>query len=106
MSTATAEPETTTDIKTKKQPPYNVILLNDQFHTVEYVVKMCKQLFAMPEERGLQIAEEVDSKGRVILWTGTLEVAELKVDQIHAFGKDTLIAECKGSMSAELEPAA
>jgi ATP-dependent Clp protease adaptor protein ClpS len=36
--------------------------------------------------------------------TTSLERAELKRDQIHAFGKDALIASCKGSMSASIEP--
>ena len=33
------------------------------------------------------------------------ELAELKQEQIHAFGPDRLIDHCKGSMSADIEPA-
>jgi ATP-dependent Clp protease adaptor protein ClpS len=33
-----------------------------------------------------------------------MEHAELKRDQIHAYGKDTLLDRCKGSMSASIEP--
>jgi ATP-dependent Clp protease adaptor protein ClpS len=91
--------------KTKKQPPYNVILLNDDDHSYEYVIRMLKQLFGHPEERGFQLAKEVDTSGRVIVDTTTLERAELKRDQIHAFGPDPLIPRCKGSMSATIEPA-
>ena len=39
-----------------------------------------------------------------IVLTTTREHAELKRDQIHAFGKDPLIATCQGSMSASIEP--
>lgn len=92
--------------ETKKQPPYNVILLNDNYHSYEYVIRLCKELFHMDETKAFTKAEEVDKQGRVILWTGPMEVAELKRDQIHAFGKDDLIAECKGSMSATIEPVA
>ena len=92
--------------KTKRQPPYNVILLNDDFHTVEYVVTMCQTIFGYPVEKGLQIADEVHHKGRAIVWTGTLEVAELKQEQIHSVGKDPQIKNSVGSMTAELEPAA
>ena len=48
-------------------------------------------------------AKEVDSQGRAIVLTSTLEHAELKRDQIHAYGKDGLIDDCKGSMWATVE---
>ncbi len=40
----------------------------------------------------------------MIVLTTTREHAELKRDQIHAYGKDALIAACKGSMWATIEP--
>ena len=89
----------------KRQPPYNVILLNDDDHSYEYVILMLQAIFGYPPEKGFQMAQEVDTKGRVIVLTTTLEHAELKRDQIHAYGPDPLIPRCKGSMSAELEPA-
>jgi ATP-dependent Clp protease adaptor protein ClpS len=54
---------------------------------------------------GFKMAKEVDEKGRVIVDTTSLERAELKQEQIHAFGPDPLIERCKGSMSAVIEPA-
>ncbi len=90
--------------KPKRQPPYNVILWDDQEHTPEYVITMMQQLFGHPPEKGYQIAQEVDGRGRAIVLTTTREHAELKRDQIHAFGKDAAIASCKGSMSATIEP--
>jgi ATP-dependent Clp protease adaptor protein ClpS len=47
----------------------------------------------------------VHTTGRVIVTTTNLERAELKRDQIHAFGPDPLVPRCKGSMSAIVEPA-
>ncbi|MCS7044886.1 MAG: ATP-dependent Clp protease adaptor ClpS [Gemmataceae bacterium] len=91
--------------KVRKQPPYHVILLNDDDHSFEYVIRMLKQLFGHPEERGYQMAYEVHTKGRVIVDTTSKERAELKQEQIHAFGPDPLIPRCKGSMSAIIEPA-
>lgn len=88
----------------KRQPRYNVILWNDDDHTYEYVIRMLKELFGHPEETGAQMAREVDTTGRVIVLTTTMEHAELKRDQIHAYGKDTSTADCKGSMSATIEP--
>ena len=91
--------------KTKRQPPYNVILHNDNDHSFDYVIAMLQQLFGYPPEKGYQMAYEVHTRGKVIVATTTLEHAELKRDQIHAFGPDPLIERCKGSMSAVIEPA-
>jgi ATP-dependent Clp protease adaptor protein ClpS len=51
------------------------------------------------------MAVEVDTTGRVIVATTHLEHAELKRDQIQAFGPDPFIPRCEGSMSAIIEPA-
>jgi ATP-dependent Clp protease adaptor protein ClpS len=91
--------------KIKKQPPYHVILLNDDDHTYEYVIRMLGELFGHPAERAFQMAKEVDTSGRVIVDTTSKERAELKRDQIHAYGPDKLLARCKGSMSAIIEAA-
>lgn len=98
------ETEKQTKKKPKKQPRYNVLLWDDSDHSYDYVILMMKQVFRHPIETGYQIAKEVDTCGRAICLTTTLEHAELKRDQIHAFGKDELIARCKGSMSATIEP--
>lgn len=90
--------------KPKRQPRYNVILWDDNDHTHEYVILMLKTLFGHDRQRGMLLAIEVDSQGKVIVLTTTREHAELKRDQIHAFGKDDLIAHCAGSMSATIEP--
>ncbi|MCS7168292.1 MAG: ATP-dependent Clp protease adaptor ClpS [Gemmatales bacterium] len=89
----------------KKQPPYHVILLNDDDHTFDYVIHMMQTLFGYPREKGYQIALEVHTKGRAIVLTTTKEHAELKRDQIHAFGPDPWLPRSKGSMSAIIEPA-
>jgi ATP-dependent Clp protease adaptor protein ClpS len=87
-----------------RQPRYHVILWNDDDHSYDYVVRMMKELFGHPDEAGYKIAKTVDSEGRAICLTTTLEHAELKRDQIHAFGKDAHIERCLGSMKASIEP--
>ena len=108
---AVAEPEVEeqTDRRAKRKPPkrqprYNVILWNDDDHTYDYVIKMLKELFGHQEEQGMQIATEVDKTGRAICLTTTMEHAELKRDQIHAYGAEKRNKKSKGSMSATIEP--
>jgi ATP-dependent Clp protease adaptor protein ClpS len=90
--------------KPKRQPRYHVILWDDQHHTFEYVIHMCQVLFGFTMERGFQVAKEVDQSGRAILLTTTKEHAELKQEQIHAFGYDPMASQSAGSMSATIEP--
>jgi ATP-dependent Clp protease adaptor protein ClpS len=91
--------------KPAQMPPYHVILLNDNDHTYDYVIEMLKVIFAYPDEKGFEMAKTVDKEGRVILMTTHRELAELKRDQIHAYGADTRVATCKGSMSAMIQAA-
>ncbi len=103
--TAPEKPKTTKKPRVGRQPPYHVILHNDDFHSYEYVIKMIQTLFHKTQEAAIEDAKEVDEKGLVILDTTTLERAELKRDQIHEFGPDKSVKGCKGSMSATLEAA-
>ena len=70
-----------------------------------YVRDRHAKLFALPKEGGFQLAEQVDQHSRAICLTTTLEHAELKQDQIHAYGQDPRNPRCQGSMSASIEPA-
>jgi ATP-dependent Clp protease adaptor protein ClpS len=65
---------------------------------------MMRELFGHKVNQGFEIAQYVDNRGRAVCLTTTREHAELKRDQIHAYGKDNLIARCVGSMQATFEP--
>jgi ATP-dependent Clp protease adaptor protein ClpS len=84
---------------------WHVVLLDDNEHSYEYVMLMVQALFGHPFERAYEIAKKVDNDGRAICMTTHKELAELKQEQIHAFGKDPLIDSCQGSMSSIIEPA-
>ena len=106
-SSAVAEPivrPKNTPPKAKKQPRYHVILWDDPEHTWEYVIEMMQNLFYLSPTQGRKIADEVDRTGRAICMTTTLEHAELKRDQIRAFGTDPYSKKSTGSMSASIEP--
>jgi len=101
--TAVAEPKKQPKKKPRRQPRYNVILWNDDDHSFDYVIEMMQKLFGHDEVQGFQIADAVHQQGKAICLTTTLEHAELKRDQIHAYGPDKQIKRCKGSMSATIE---
>jgi ATP-dependent Clp protease adaptor protein ClpS len=91
--------------KPKHLPPYNVVLLDDDEHSYDYVIEMLGVIFTYEPERAYQLAKEVDESGRVIVLTTHLERAELKRDQILAYGADARMAKSTGSMRAIVEPA-
>jgi len=91
--------------RTVRLPQYHVVLLDDNDHTYAYVIEMLVQLFGHSRTKAFRMAVEVDMKGRVIVDTTNKERAELKRDQIHAYGPDWRIAHCRGSMAACIEPA-
>lgn len=109
QASAVAEPEVAANeaqsSQAKRQPPFHVVLWNDDDHTYQYVVAMMMELFGHTVEQGFQIAQQVDKQGRAVVLTTTKEHAELKRDQIHAYGKDPLIRASKGSMWATIEAA-
>lgn len=86
-------------------PQWHVVLLNDDDHTYDYVIEMLGRLFNHDLDTAFQMAVEVDRAGRVIVDTTTKERAELKQEQIHAYGADWRLPRSQGSMSAEIEPA-
>ena len=98
-------PEIEEDTRNKVQPLYHVILLNDEDHTYDYVVEMLVKIFGMTESAAFGHAVEVDTAGTTIVLTCELEKAELKRDQIHAYGADWRLPRSLGSMAAIVEPA-
>jgi ATP-dependent Clp protease adaptor protein ClpS len=72
----------------KKQPPYAVVLLNDDEHTFQYVMETLSKVFGYPLEKCFTLTEQVHHQGRGIVWSGSRELAELKRDQIRSAGPD------------------
>lgn len=102
-STKNEEEERAEDLDS--DTPWNVVLLDDNFHTYNYVIEMLMSIFGYNGRKALRMALEVDFRKRVIVWSGHLERAEAYRDQIHAYGADPLMAISKGPMSAMLEKA-
>ncbi len=105
--TATLVPEKKPKEKRKKRqvPRYHVVLWDSDDHSYDYVERMLRELFGHTADECHKLAETVDSEGKVVVLTTTKEHAELKRDQILAYGKDDSCRNCKGSMHATIESA-
>lgn len=86
-------------------PVWNVVLLDDNDHSYEYVIEMLHRLFGYTVPECYQMARTVDTTGRVVVLSTHRERAELERDRICAYGADPRIPKCKGSMTAILEQA-
>ena len=82
----TAKPAPTT--RPKRQPQYSVIVLNDDLHTFDYVIDALCRICGHSRESAHRLAVAIDGEGMAAVWTGTMELAELKRDQILGFGID------------------
>lgn len=100
-----AEPETEQRAGSERAGLYQVILLDDDDHSYNYVIEMLQRIFYFSVRQALQHAREVDLTGRTVLITCGRQEAEYSRDQIQAWGPDPLIPRCRGSMSALVEPA-
>jgi ATP-dependent Clp protease adaptor protein ClpS len=99
--------ETDTDTQTRRQPPYAVILHNDDINTMEFVVEVLRKVFGYTVEKCVELRLAAHEKGRAAVWVGALEVAELKADQIRSCGPDPF-QKAKGAhpLGVSVEPAA
>ena len=98
-----APPKSQKETDEERAPLYNVVLLNDDDHTYDYVIEMLQKLFCQSASDAFQHAVEVDTSGRTIVITCGLAEAEFGRDQIHAYGPDPRIERSQGSMRALIE---
>lgn len=66
-----------------KQPPlYRVVLINDDFTPMEFVVEILESVFGMERTRATQVMLEVHTKGKGVCGVYSHEIAETKVAQV------------------------
>ena len=71
-----------------KQPPlYRVLLINDDYTPMEFVVDILETIFAMERTRATQVMLEVHTKGKGICGVFNFEIAETKVAQVSALAQ-------------------
>ncbi len=66
----------------KKPPLYRVVLLNDDFTPMEFVVEVLEGIFGMQRTRATQVMLEVHTKGKGVCGVFGFEIAETKVAQV------------------------
>jgi len=70
---------------TKKPPLFRVLLLNDDYTPMEFVVEVLELIFGMDRPKATRIMLEVHTQGRGVCGVFTCEIAETKVARVCAF---------------------
>ena len=77
-----AEPEL------KEPPRYNVVLLNDDYTPMEFVVAVLEQFFGLDRERATRVMLNVHTKGKGICGTFSKDVAETKTAMVNNYSRE------------------
>ena len=73
--------------KLKRPPLYRVVLINDDFTPMEFVVDILETVFGMERTRATQVMLEVHMKGKGVCGVFSFEIAETKVAQVMGIAK-------------------
>lgn len=78
------------DEKTKLKPPamYHVILNNDDYTPMDFVIEILSRFFSMDLESATQVMLKVHFEGKASCGTFTAEVAETKVMQVTTYARE------------------
>ena len=74
--------------KVKRPPLYNVILLNDDYTPMEFVVHILEQFFVMDRETAVRIMLTVHTQGKGVCGQYSREIAETKVAQVNDYSRE------------------
>jgi len=72
----------------KRPPLYKVILLNDDFTPMDFVIEVLMDFFAMPEELATQVMLQIHTQGVGVCGTYTKDVAETKVIIVNEYSRE------------------
>ena len=103
MAKPSVAPETEVLERDQMVPLYQVVLLDDDDHTYDYVIEMLQKIFIFSFDQAYRHAEEVDRYNRTVLIKCELGEAEFARDQVHSYGPDWRLprpSHCMASRSA------
>jgi len=103
MSSTTTRTNPKEETSTRRIPPYQIVIENDPDHTFEFAVMVIIKVLRFDEKKAAVKATEVHEKERAIVWNGTKELAELKVDQVKTFRERSQKKDI-GPLKCHMEP--
>jgi ATP-dependent Clp protease adaptor protein ClpS len=74
--------------KTKKPSMYKVLMLNDDYTPMEFVVHILEYFFGMDREKAVRVMLQVHTQGSGVCGIYSREIAETKVSQVNDYSRD------------------
>ncbi len=76
-------------VKPSLRPPpmYKVVLMNDDYTPMEFVVEVLRGFFGLAQERAVQVMLEVHNRGKAVAGIYTAEIAETKAVQVNDYAR-------------------
>jgi ATP-dependent Clp protease adaptor protein ClpS len=74
--------------KLKRPPLYSVVLLNDDYTPMEFVVHVLERFFNMERERAVRVMLQVHTQGKGVCGVFSREIAETKVAQVNDYSRE------------------
>ncbi len=74
--------------KLKRPPLYKVILLNDDYTPMDFVVQILERFFSLPRDKATRVMLQVHTQGKGVCGRYTREIAETKVYQVNSFSRE------------------
>lgn len=83
----------------KRPRMYRVVLLNDDYTPMEFVVEVLETFFNMDREKATQVMLTVHTKGKGVCGLFTRDIAETKAELVNQYAR-----ECEHPLMSEIEP--
>jgi len=87
QNTSSTEYETDYEIEIDEPKYYQVVLLNDDYTTMEFVITVLMSIFHKDFEEATMIMLDVHNKGRGLVGSYTYDIAKTRVDQVHQLAR-------------------
>lgn len=75
--------------KLQRPPLYSVLLLNDDFTPMEFVVHVLETFFNLDRETAVRVMLQVHTQGKGVCGQFTREIAETKVAQVNSYARES-----------------
>ena len=92
------------DTRTRLLPPYHVLIENDDHHSQTFVVLVLQKVFGYDDAKCIDLMSTAEQAGEAVVWTGSKEVAELKLDQLLTYHEKREDRDL-GPLGCRIEPA-
>lgn len=74
--------------KLRRPPMYKVVMFNDDYTPMEFVVEILERFFAMGREKATQVMIKVHTQGKAVCGVYTRDIAETKAAQVNQYAKE------------------